>query len=316
MLFNIMLFVFVYFVFATTARAYDAPKTNCQVSNSTCYNGPHLDSYGQILSCSVPGTIAITFDDGPWDFTPMILDVLDKYNMKATFFVIGKNIYRSNGKQILQRIFKANHQVAGHTHSHPHIPQLPSLEAVRKETTMCEEAILSVSGNLLPRYWRPPYGETTAEANALVMSMGYERPISWTFSNQDTSKPFLGNTSHALNIYKQHLGGDNSTNVDFAKISINTLQHDRVKSTAESFEYVAKYLHDNFASKGVRFVTVAECLNDPKPYRILETKPSNKTVASPSTNNSTTYPPVVNSSATNRLHLMYVFAAYLIVFWL
>jgi peptidoglycan/xylan/chitin deacetylase (PgdA/CDA1 family) len=220
------------------------------------------------------GTVALTFDDGPSEtYTEHIMDVLATYKWKATWFVIGKNIYKNNGKALVARMFKENHQVASHTYTHPHLPQI-SLDELKKEMKLCEDAILSVSGNLKPNYMRPPYGETTPEINAIMRSMGYKTPISWTFSNQDAATKFVGNTTHALNMYKKYLGGNNGTGVDPAKLSIITLQHDRLNSTALSFESVAAYLYNNFAMKGVRFVTVAECLNDSSPYTI-EYNPQN-----------------------------------------
>ena len=267
-----MMYAAIFCILSISALAYDAPPTNCVDKNGTCYNGPHMDSFGQILSCSVPGTIALTFDDGPWEEnTEEIVNELDRLGWKGTFFVIGKNIYRKNGKAVLAKIHRGGHQIAGHTHTHPRIPSINET-SLRQEMRQCEDAILSVTGNLKPRYMRPPFGETTHEANAIIQSMGYVTPISWTFSNQDTSRPFLGNLTHALNIYKKHLGGENATGIDIAQLSIIPLQHDRVNSTAQSFKTLTKYLNDNFATKGVRFVTVAECLNDTSPYTVLDIK--------------------------------------------
>ena len=60
--------------------------------------------------------IAITFDDGPTDYTPKILSVLAKYNVAATFFVIGKNI--KGRENIIRQMDSAGHTIGNHTFSH------------------------------------------------------------------------------------------------------------------------------------------------------------------------------------------------------
>src|SRR5690606_36052460 len=60
--------------------------------------------------------IAITLDDGPTDFTPKVLDLLEKYNAKATFFCIGKKIEKY--PDICRRIYSEKHQLGNHSYSH------------------------------------------------------------------------------------------------------------------------------------------------------------------------------------------------------
>src|SRR5438309_1020436 len=73
--------------------------------------------YGVIInSCTVPGTVSLTFDDGPYIYTNEVLDMLDAAGMEATFFVCGQNydsIY--NHIPTIQRMYNEGHQVASHT---------------------------------------------------------------------------------------------------------------------------------------------------------------------------------------------------------
>lgn len=68
-------------------------------------------------SCHKPGTVYLTFDDGPIpEATPWVLDVLDKFNVKATFFMVGQNIERYPG--LFHEVKKRGHTVANHSLHH------------------------------------------------------------------------------------------------------------------------------------------------------------------------------------------------------
>ncbi len=87
-------------------------KQNCtrtNVAGSFCYNGPRHDPLGQIKSTRVPGTLALTFNDGPGEYTNGILDVLDSYGWKGTFFILGRTI--AARAAIVQRMLNTGHQV-------------------------------------------------------------------------------------------------------------------------------------------------------------------------------------------------------------
>lgn len=87
----------------------------------TCYSHPINETshssavpYGMLIThCTVPNTIALTFDDGPSTFTPALLDLLSEYGARSTFFVNGYRLQES--APILQRIYTEGHQIASHT---------------------------------------------------------------------------------------------------------------------------------------------------------------------------------------------------------
>ena len=60
----------------------------------------------------------LTFDDGPSKLTEDVLDVLKEKQVKATFFIVGKNLETEQGKKILKRIVREGHAVGIHTYSH------------------------------------------------------------------------------------------------------------------------------------------------------------------------------------------------------
>ena len=83
--------------------------------------------------------IALTFDDGPHPrYTSQILDVLDQYNIKATFFVVGVNAkYYSD---TLESVIKRGHEIGNHTYTHPHVSCL-NTGTLTQEVEGCESTI-------------------------------------------------------------------------------------------------------------------------------------------------------------------------------
>lgn len=107
--------------------------------------------------------IALTFDDGPDpEYTPQILDILKKYNVPATFFVLGSN--GNANQEILERIVDEGNELGNHTYSHPNISLL-SPEQVQFELSANERLFEGVLGrkSLL---FRPPYSEDIEPENS------------------------------------------------------------------------------------------------------------------------------------------------------
>ncbi len=93
--------------------------------------------------------VYLTFDDGPHpQITPWVLDELKKYNAKASFFCIGKNVVEHPG--IYNRIIKEGHAVGNHTHNHLNGWKVSDQEYMQD----IREAAKHISSNL----FRPPYG--------------------------------------------------------------------------------------------------------------------------------------------------------------
>ena len=87
--------------------------------------------------------IALTFDDGPHPrYTPQILNILDKYGIKATFFTIGINA--EYYPHVVEEIIKRGHEIGNHTYSHPHVSCLNS-ENLKREVERCESVIFGLT---------------------------------------------------------------------------------------------------------------------------------------------------------------------------
>ncbi|MBU2102785.1 MAG: polysaccharide deacetylase family protein [Candidatus Omnitrophica bacterium] len=102
--------------------------------------------------------VALTFDDGPNEpYTSQILDILKEFNIKATFFLIGKNV--QNYPEVARRIIREGHIIGNHTHDHPELI-LKLNSQIRYQIKKTEEVLVDATG-VKPYLFRPPYGLDT-----------------------------------------------------------------------------------------------------------------------------------------------------------
>ena len=113
--------------------------------------------------------VALTFDDGPSKWTPPLLDILDKEDVKATFFVCGSSVTTANGR-ILKRAHKAGHEVGNHTMTHPNLDR-STKRAVLEELADCSALLYEVLG-VAPKVYRPPYLKDSMVAQAVGEALG------------------------------------------------------------------------------------------------------------------------------------------------
>src|SRR5688572_15218414 len=77
----------------------------------------------EVRTTPLKGTVALTFDDGPTEiYTPQILAILKKYNIKATFFMVGMNAKAH--PDMVRKVFEAGHTVNSHSQTHAYLPKL------------------------------------------------------------------------------------------------------------------------------------------------------------------------------------------------
>ena len=98
--------------------------------------------------------VALTFDDGPCEDTPRILDVLARYNVPATFFQIGANVERL--PPVARAVREAGHLIGNHSHTHPMF-SFQSGRFIEQELRLAQEAIERYTG-VRPKWFRAPYG--------------------------------------------------------------------------------------------------------------------------------------------------------------
>jgi len=127
--------------------------------------------------------ISITFDDGPHENTPVLLDILARHQVKAAFFCIGKNI--SGRENIVRRISEEGHVIGNHSYSHNNMIDLWPLNKLLADVTMAENEIQRTTGKKC-KLFRPPYGVTTPLIAEMVKKKKYS-VIGWDVRSYDTT---------------------------------------------------------------------------------------------------------------------------------
>jgi len=119
--------------------------------------------------------IALTFDDGPGESTPELLEILARYGVPATFFQIGANVRRL--PSVAREVASAGHEIGNHTDSHP-LLALKSPAFIQRELAVAQESIEQATG-IRPGYFRAPYGVRWFGLGAAQRRLGL-RGVMWT----------------------------------------------------------------------------------------------------------------------------------------
>lgn len=154
------------------------------------FNGqyPTAQLYGATI-CRNPAAgrkLALTYDDGPNpQYTPRLLELLDRFDAHATFFSIGQWAEREPG--LLREMHAAGHAIGNHTYTHPTMPLL-SAQGVRDELHRCRAAVeaagiefSTADGAML---MRPPYGRRRPGTLRTMREEGYV-PVTWSITCYD-----------------------------------------------------------------------------------------------------------------------------------
>jgi len=186
--------------------------------------------------------VALTFDDGPHPGrTKRILALLERYSVKATFFILGCNA--EYYPEPLEIAVRAGHEIEDHSYDHKTCGKTVSeLEAGITKTA---QIIERVSGRA-PRYFRPPEGKCTPELNEALASLGYDT-VFWTVDSRDwTGKPA---DVIAKDVLKTVSDGDVLLFHDYTCPGENTL-------------HALEVIIPELLKRGYRFVTVEELLTE------------------------------------------------------
>lgn len=110
--------------------------------------------------------IALTFDDGPGEYTETLLDTVEKYNIHVTFFMLGQNV--EGRESTIQRMVKLGCEIGNHTWDHPEqtLPNM-DLDSVMQEFQKTDDALVKACGQA-PTVCRAPYGAITDEQMSAV----------------------------------------------------------------------------------------------------------------------------------------------------
>src|SRR5271165_3369399 len=134
--------------------------------------------YGRTFTGLPRGTrqLALTYDDGPNDpHTLRLLEVLAKYNVKATFFLIGR--YLKQRPDIACELVRGGHVVGNHTFSHPNLIFASALQT-RMQLQDCEQALIDAVGERSSLF-RPPFGGRRPSTLRVARALNLE-PVMWS----------------------------------------------------------------------------------------------------------------------------------------
>ncbi|ROH98594.1 MULTISPECIES: polysaccharide deacetylase family protein [unclassified Chryseobacterium] len=126
--------------------------------------------------------VALTFDDGPTEFTPKFLDLLKEHQIKATFFCIGKQIEKY--PETFQRIVADGHTIGNHTLSHSNSTGFLSTAKMTEEIQQCDE-VIDRYGHITTHLYRPPFGVTNPNI-AKAIKRTHKKSIGWNVRSLDT----------------------------------------------------------------------------------------------------------------------------------
>ena len=125
--------------------------------------------------------VYLTFDDGPGSWTPLFLDVLDRYDAQATFFHLGQSVAANPG--LAQRVRAEGHGVGNHSYTHPRLVDLPN-ETIRAELIWTNQALVAATGRN-PACYRPPYGATNSRVHGVAVGLGLTNQ-GWTAGSNNS----------------------------------------------------------------------------------------------------------------------------------
>lgn len=214
------------------------PSISVSAAGPVAPRPPRSPSSYNSVNTSRP-VLALTFDDGPHpELTPKLLDILRAEGVRATFYVIGRNV--QTYPEIARRIVSEGHEIANHTWSHP---ALPSVGAARlgKEITSTSEIIQRVTGRR-PTNMRPPYGAINERVRQSMYKDHGLDVIMWSVDPLDWKRP-------GASVVRQRL-------VDGATPGGILLAHDIHPGTIEAMPGTIRDLK----AKGYGFATVSQLL--------------------------------------------------------
>lgn len=187
--------------------------------------------------------IALTIDDGSdgGNYTK-ILQVLDKHNVKATFFLTGQGA--ENHPQVVRNTVAKGHEIGNHSYNHPEFTKI-SIAQMKTQLSRTETIVKNITGKSTKPYFRAPYGTVNSNVLNTVGNEGYKYTFHWTIDTLDWT--------------------GNSTTTIYNRV-MNNLQPGAVvlmhtgygaKNTSAALDKLIPAIKN----KGYRFVTISQLMN-------------------------------------------------------
>lgn len=220
----------------TSAKPKNLAELRRQYSETFKFRGPNVKK------------IALTFDDVPDPrFTPRILDILHRYDVKSTFFAVGHRVKKY--PDLVQRIHREGHVLGNHSFTHPQF-RSRSVKQFQQEILRTEKTLSGIIG-YRPKLLRPPYGEINegqvkwAKKNGYTIVNWNVDSLDWKGIDRTKVKANVLNAAGPGSIVLFHAGGGTGSDLT---------------GTIEALPDIIETLRD----RGYQFVTLPELLNLPK----------------------------------------------------
>ncbi|KAF8812434.1 glycoside hydrolase/deacetylase [Phlegmacium glaucopus] len=250
-------------------------------------NSPQVCS--ATYKCRIPGDIwdspdgvfASAFDDGPTPSTTQLLQFLTSKNKTTTHFMIGYNIIYYPSQFLAA--FQSDHDIAVHTWTHPYMTTLNNLD-VLGELGWTMQLIANSTGGRLPKFWRPPYGDSDVRVTAIAREVFNLQTVVW---NQDSADWHQTTTPPIQASLTQFLTGPKSP-------GLIVLEHELTDVTVGGF--INSY--DMINSNGWNFQSLAQVIGGGRSYLNAQNSSSNDVVQTPivSSSSSTTSTSTISTS--------------------
>jgi peptidoglycan/xylan/chitin deacetylase (PgdA/CDA1 family) len=218
-----------------------------------------------IFRCITPGTVALTYDDGPQKaFTSHVLDLFKSHNAKATFFITGNNINKGQIDitdeyvSVIKRMDSEGHQIASHTWTHLDLSKDISSVDRKNQMWMNEMALRNIVGKI-PTYMRPPYSSCTAQSGCEqdMADLGYH-VTNFNVDTDDYNQNTPENIQKSKDWFKGNITKSGATAANDKWLSI---AHDILEQTANN---LTEFMLSTLTQLGYKAVTIGECLGDPQ----------------------------------------------------
>jgi len=230
--------------------------TGCQSEFGKCGSSNNTSSssstnFKMFYQCKNNKHWALTFDDGPYKYDNELLDLLRKYEVKATFFLNGNNngmdIYSDYSAKLVKRMYKEGHVVGNHTWRHTDLAEATD-DKIRDEMIKVEDAIYKHIGKR-PAFMRFPYGSGDGDNRVknILGKLGYTAGFQWNVDTNDWK--YEGDVDYALARFKEKIGKP--------ILSLNHVVYSGV--TKEKLLTLIEKEIVYMKSQGYKFVTAAEC---------------------------------------------------------
>jgi peptidoglycan-N-acetylglucosamine deacetylase len=190
--------------------------------------------------------LALTYDDGPNDpHTLHLLEILEKHNVHATFFLIGR--YVQQRPDLAREILKAGHVVGNHTFTHP-LLTLKSNAEIRRELSDCNAALRDALGHPV-NLFRPPFGGRRPAVLRIARELDLE-PIMWNVTGYDWNAPPAAVIEQKVS--KQIRGGN--------VILLHDGGHKQMGADRSQTVVATDWLIAKYKSEGYEFVTIPQMM--------------------------------------------------------